>query len=174
MFFDDDDFLRAFEKEVKKMMKIIDRMMRDMESAQGTNAPIMHGIRITIGPDGIPKIEEFGNVHVEEGEPKVVEYREPLSDVHTLGDKVIVTVELPGADEKSIRVKVDGQRMIVDADGEFRYRKLIRLPFNVKKEKAKITFKNGILEVQLERGKSRPFVLRVTGQRSNDQKHLSS
>ncbi len=149
MFYDDDDyFFREIEKEMRKMMKIVERMMHDLENSP-PGKPVIHGIRIKIGPDGVPRVEEFGNVRMEGEKPRVVDYREPLVDVIKRERDVIVTAELPGVEKKDVQVKVRGNKLYLDAKGMFRYRKVVKLPAAVDARAARATFKNGILEVTL-------------------------
>jgi HSP20 family protein len=59
---------------------------------------------MTIGPDGIPRIQEFGNVHRPRSGlggskswfPELSGEREPIAEVSESGKEVKVTLEMPG------------------------------------------------------------------------------
>ena len=95
-------FFGLFE-EFDKMDDIMDEMMknafRDMESMKGK--PMSYGFSMKIGPDGKPKIREFGNVKPTDEKLEVREHREPLVDVIDHEDKVDILAELPGVEKRS-------------------------------------------------------------------------
>ncbi len=156
----------------KRWQKFFEEMERELEEefrAFTESAPRIsfrrpgvyyYGFEITIGPDGKPVVREFGNVRPREGKPVVSEEIEPLTDVIEDEDKVRVVVEMPGVDKENISVTVsdDGKKLYVSArSGDRKYYKEIDLPAPVDPKKAKATYKNGVLSVELEkREKSRP------------------
>ncbi len=148
LFEDLDDLFPDFDK-IEDMM---DEMLRDMQSGAFKQVkpgePLVYGVNIRIGPDGKPVINQFGNVT-----PKgVKEEREPLVDVIAEKKHVRVVVELPGVEKDQIRLTVqpDNLRIAVN-NPQRKFSKQIRLPAPVREESAKATYKNGILEVLLER-----------------------
>ncbi len=80
-------------------------------------------------------------------------YAGPVYDVWEGDNKVYVIAELPGASEKDVSVEIVpyAVRIISEAKGNHRYYKNIRLPAPVKKEPIAKTFKNGVLELILEK-----------------------
>src|SRR5262249_36155515 len=73
--------------------------------------PYYYGYQITIGPDGRPKINEFGNVKL--GSKGLVEQngvREPLVDkvLNKKQNMLTITAEMPGIDKENINVNVTG------------------------------------------------------------------
>ena len=127
---DEDDIFRMVEREMRRMMRIMERMF------SGEN---VQGVKITVGPDGVP--------HVEEIRPQ----REPLTDVRVEGDEVIIVSHLPGARPRSVRVHVKGNNVVLSARGDEEYFKRLRLPFPVDPRRGRASFKNWILEVRLPR-----------------------
>jgi HSP20 family protein len=90
----------------------------------------------------------------------------PLSQVTETEDKVIVTVDLPYVNKENIKLHSTEKALEVEAKTnqgicfekwgtvqkctEFNcFRKMIKLPAEVKPTEAKATFKSGILEVQI-------------------------
>ena len=71
--------------------------------------PLVYGYSMTIGPDGKPKVKEFGNVRsLGRGggamAPALTAEREPLSDIITTDSDVKVTVEMPGISKHDIKI----------------------------------------------------------------------
>jgi HSP20 family protein len=63
--------------------------------------PLVYGYSMTVGPDGKPRIREFGNVkpsrlkHGGFSRPEISGETEPLMDVTTTDKEVKVVVEMP-------------------------------------------------------------------------------
>ncbi len=78
---------------------------------------------------------------------------EPLSDVRVERDRVIATVDLPGARASDVRLRIGEREILVEARAEISglettYRKLLRLPVSVDPEGARARFRRGILIVE--------------------------
>jgi len=115
-----------------------------------------YGFRITIGPDGVPKIETFGNrrpVVIEEGRPRrvVSDEIEPLVDVYEEGDTVTIVAEMPGVEKEKIKIRAEGRRLVIEASDGKKYYKEVDLPTEVDVKSAKASYKNGILEIKLKK-----------------------
>jgi len=113
--------------------------------------------------------------------PEAVRFREPLADVQETDKEIKVTVELPGVRKEDIGVHVEGDVLAVEAStetvserkeggfyrkerGYSSFRRAFSLPSEVHPDKAKSSFKNGVLEVVLpkkERGLGGVFSLKV-------------
>lgn len=120
--------------------------------------PFVYGYSVTIGPDGKPKIKEFGNVKpgTQMGRPKieVKEQREPLVDILETNGEVKVVAELPGVDKQDIKLHGTERSLTVSVDTPQRkYHKEIQLSMKVDLKLAKSTYKNGVLEVTMPRKK---------------------
>lgn len=104
---------------------------------------------------GKPEIEWFGEQKnfssaVKEEKEKI---REPRLDIFEEKDRITVIAELPGVNEKDIKVKVEGRELTIGAVSAARkYEKALKLPCEVKEE-LKQTYRNGILELVLKKGK---------------------
>ncbi|MCC6054943.1 MAG: Hsp20/alpha crystallin family protein [Thermosphaera sp.] len=158
-FFDID---RIFEDLMRLMREFERRFYEEMREFkpekpgrfERIEGPYIYGFSITIGPDGKPIIQEFGNVRKIRGKPSIVEEREPLVDVFESENEVSVVAELPGVEKDKIDVKVteDGKTLIISASNEKRkYYKEIELPARVDPSSAKASYKNGVLEVKLKK-----------------------
>lgn len=77
--------------------------------------------------------------------------KELAIDVFEEEDHVKVIAELPGVEEKDIRIDVEGDKLTISTDvPHHRYHGEVTLPYPVKGE-PKIGYKKGILEIRLEK-----------------------
>jgi HSP20 family molecular chaperone IbpA len=73
--------------------------------------------------------------------------REPVAEVHRIGDETRVIAELPGATDDTIRLAVNGSTLVIDAgEAEDHYHSTADLP-PVDAASMQHTFRNGVLEV---------------------------
>lgn len=173
-------FFRSwFFGDVEEMMRDIEKMMerefkefttrlpkdyvRERKLPDGTTVrewgPFVYGYSMTIGPDGKPKIREFGNVKptlkpeafgIARPRLDVREEREPLVDVISTDGEVKVIAELPGVEKGDIKLRGTENTLTLSVDTPQRkYFKDVELPAKVKIKEAKTTYKNGVLEVTL-------------------------
>lgn len=146
-----EDMLREFGRDFPEEL-IKERKLPDGSTVK-TWGPYVYGYSMSVGPDGKPIIREFGNVKPSEfGGPKAAEEREPLVDVVT-GDKVVqVIAEVPGVEKNDIKLFGTEETLTISVDTEKRkYRKDVELPVKVDPKSAKAAYKNGVLEVTLNR-----------------------
>jgi HSP20 family protein len=122
--------------------------------------PMVYGYSMTIGPDGRPKVREFGNVKRPSGfgirglRPEISGEMEPMIDVVSTEKEVKVTVEMPGVSKESIRINAyDNTVEVKSEDPQRKYHKAIELPEEADIETAKSKFNNGILEITFEKKK---------------------
>ena len=153
-------------KEMEEMMernfeqfrtRIPEEMKRERKLPDGSIVPewgpFVYGYSMTIGPDGKPVFKEFGNVKPSiKGAPVASKDREPLVDVF-IEDKVVrVIAELPGVEKKDINVKTTESKIIIEAlSGERKYSAERDLSVRIKPKTAFAKYKNGILELTVER-----------------------
>jgi len=103
---------------------------------------------------GKPVIESFGNIRETAKGPVVEEVREPMVDVFDEKDRILVIAELPGVSESEIKIEIAGDILnLAAADRDRKYAKEILLPGKVKPDPVKTSYKNGILEITLEKEK---------------------
>jgi len=120
--------------------------------------PFIYGYSMTVGPDGKPKVREFGNVKSPFNigtradfftRPLISSEREPLADIITTDNEVKVAVEMPGVSKENIKINVYDNSLEVTTTGteQRKYHEVIDLPVETDIETATSTYKNGILEV---------------------------
>ncbi len=143
-----DEILREFEREVMDIEEEFERLAKEKRGAFG---PYYYGVRITIGPDGVPRVEEFGNIKRVGGRPMITEEAEPLVDVIEHNDEIIIVAELPGVDKDKIKVRATEDKVIINAENHRKYHKVVDLPAKVDPKSAKASYRNGVLEVKLKK-----------------------
>lgn len=103
---------------------------------------------------GKPVIESFGNIRETARGPVVEEIREPIVDVFDEEKRILIIAELPGVSRDKIKIEVAQDILNLTAsDTQRRYAKEVLLPDKVRPETMKTTYKNGILEITLEKTK---------------------
>ena len=114
------------------------------------NAKGVYGFSIRTLVGGKPVIETFGNIKDSPQGPVVEEVREPIVDIFDEEDHILAIVELPGVEEKDIKLEIEGDILKLAATSKSgEYAKEVLLPARVKSEMVKSTYKNGILEIHL-------------------------
>ncbi|MFB6471219.1 MAG: archaeal heat shock protein Hsp20 [Vulcanisaeta sp. AZ3] len=150
---------RYFEELEREMEREMESTMRNIVPEEGganKGKPryYYYGFEISIGPDGKPRIKEFGNVRPKGEKPIVEEDIEPLTDVIEEEDSIKVVMDMPGVDKDKISIKIseDGKKLIISArNGDRRYYKEIELPTEVDSTQSKAAYRNGVLTVELKK-----------------------
>jgi HSP20 family protein len=152
-----EDFEKITEQMEREMVENRKFIMDDFDKRTG-GQPLVYGFSLTIGPDGKPNLQQFGNAQKlaqpilkTKGKQQTLE-REPLVEVHDAGKQLRVIAELPGVDEKSLRIKSslhDLELKVIDEERPFA--KLVKLPAEINPKKTRHLLKNGMLEVILEK-----------------------
>ena len=156
MFGFDDDFIRDIfndERVIEDIRRMTEEMMKMFSNVQ-PGKPVVHGFKLHFGPDGKPRIEDFGNRQIKspDGEPLISEEREPLTDIIEGDNDVAVTVEIPGVEKEDVDLNVTNDTLEIKVDTPMRkYHKRLDLPCNVLPKTTKATYKNGILDVVIKR-----------------------
>jgi HSP20 family protein len=156
---------REMERELKDFEKNMPKdLVREYKTPEGGTVrevgPMVYGYSMTIGPDGIPKVREFGNVKRPSGfgfggfRPQIAGEMEPMTDVVSTDKEVKTTVEMPGVSKD--KIKIDAYENTVEVkseDPQRKYHKRIDLPLDADIQTAKSKFTNGILEITFEKKK---------------------
>jgi HSP20 family protein len=107
-----------------------------------------------VGPDGRPRVREFGNVRPSaRGLIEQTGVREPLIDtkLEEKDDTLTITAEMPGVTKQDIKVKVlEGHVSIHAEKGEKKYHTDIPVDVELDDKSAKATYSNGILELKIK------------------------
>jgi HSP20 family protein len=176
------DVFREFEDMRREMERLFEEQFRDIQSTPPKElvreyetpeggkvkeiGPLVYGYSMTIGPDGKPKVREFGNVRSLGGpggvsvpgetRAQLRAEREPLADVVTSDKEVKVVVEMPGIDKKDIKVNVydNSVEIFTTETSQRKYRRVVELPEETNLETARSTYRNGILEITFSKKES--------------------
>jgi HSP20 family protein len=158
---------RMFEDQFKDMQtKAPKDLIREYETPEGRKVremgPFVYGYSMTIGPDGKPRVREFGNIRSPlagfglgaSNRPLISSEREPLADITITDKEVKVVLEMPGVNKEHIKINVNDNSVEVNSnDPQRKYHEVIDLPPEVNIETAKSTYKNGILEIMFNKKK---------------------
>lgn len=99
-----------------------------------------------------PFLETFGNIKESPKGPVIERVREPMVDIFNKKGQVLVMAELPGVSEEEVNIDVVGDILLLLASNKDRkYSKVIPLPAKVKKENMIHIYKNGVLEIALQK-----------------------
>ena len=144
MFFDS-EFDRIFRRMSNSFFNIDDIFE---ESKGNGSGPCYYGYTMTVGPDGKPVVEEYGNV--KPGQLPTSDTREPIVD--TIVDEkervVKLIAEMPGVEKTDVKIVVENK--IVDISAEHdkkKYHVKVSLQHKVDENSAKASYKNGILQL---------------------------
>ena len=140
--------------ELEKLGDMIDETMQksfenseDMPSRRNR----FRGFSIKIGPDGTPKVREFNDRQALQDEAED-EDQEPLVDFIDGGKTLIVLAALPGINKDEIELRVTESCLTVSVDADsLEWYDEFKLPAKVKPKSACASYKNGVLEVKLEK-----------------------
>lgn len=112
----------------------------------------VYGFSVRTGVGGKPTVEPFGNVRKTPKGPVIEEERQPVVDVFDEKDHVLVIIELPGVEEEQISAQIKGDILTVSAtSGERKYYKEVILPKDVSTGTLKSKYKNGVLEIRIDK-----------------------
>lgn len=161
-----DEMRKEMEREFEESFKNLETktpkdLIREYETPEGEKVrevgPIVYGYSMTIGPDGKPKVREFGNVKspFRTGmftAPTITAEREPLSDITTTDKEVRVVIEMPGVPKEKIKINAYENKVEVSSDDPKRkYHEVIEIPPEADIETVKSTYNNGILEITFKK-----------------------
>src|SRR5687767_13189965 len=166
-------------RQIDEMRQQMERMLEDQFKGIGSTAPknlvkeyqtpegakirevgpIVYGYSMTIGPDGKPKIREFGNVKspfagrgLFEQQPSLSAEREPLVDVSSTDKEIKIVAEMPGINKQNIRIDAYENYVEIKSDDPNRkYHKTIEVPEDIDLESASSNYNNGILEITFKK-----------------------
>ncbi|PVX23587.1 MAG: heat-shock protein Hsp20 [Candidatus Bathyarchaeum sp.] len=142
--------------ELEKLGDMIDETMQKAfdnapENAAGRPNRVQ-GFSIKFGADGKPRIREVGGRQSLHDETEISDDLEPLVDLIEEGNLLVVLVALSGVSKDDIDLRVTENCLTVSVDTvEFEWYDEFKLPTRVKPKSARATYKNGVLEVRLEK-----------------------
>jgi len=160
------DFDEMFERMFEEMARGMPKPTKEQKLPDGSTVrefgPFVYGYSMTMGPDGKPVVQEFGNVKPSKRpgvfgldqpalEPQDV--REPLVDVINESEQVRVIAELPGVEKSAIKTTVTDDTLTIRVDSPRKFYKEVQLPASVDHDSSKASYNNGVLEVVLRKQK---------------------
>jgi HSP20 family protein len=142
--------------EAEDMLSRMFRTVRDITPSADalTEFPYYYGYQITVGPDGKPRIREFGNVKpAAKGLVEQRGVRQPLVD-SVLDEKentLRITAKMPGVNKEDIKLNVTNQYVTIHAEkGDKKYHVDIPVSVELDESSAKASYTNGILELKIK------------------------
>ncbi|UYG02504.1 Hsp20/alpha crystallin family protein [Halomonas sp. LR3S48] len=116
--------------------------------------------------DGV--MRQFGMPALESRFGEMASLLRPQLDIAERDDEYLVSVEVPGVDEKDVKLTLDGDRLIIEGEKrqesstkEDRYqriersygsfRRVLDLPVDARPDKIRASFANGVLKVHVPR-----------------------
>ena len=153
---------RIFSEQFKNIEnKVPKDLIKEYDTPEGGKirevGPIVYGYSMTIGPDGKPKIQQFGNVKSFSGrgsfeQPSLSAEREPLIDISSTDKEVKIVAEMPGISKE--KIKIDAYEKYVEIESEDpnrKYHKTIEIPDDIDIESARSNYNNGVLEINFKK-----------------------
>jgi HSP20 family protein len=120
---------KMFEDQFKDIQtKAPKDLVREYETPDGGKVremgPFVYGYSMTIGPDGKPRVREFGNVRSPlagfglgaTSRPLISSEREPLADITTTDKEIKVILEMPGVNKENIKINAYDTTLEVKSD----------------------------------------------------------
>ncbi len=153
MFYNDE-----FDRFFKSMFRSVnlDELFENVKST-GCTGPLCYGYTMTVGPDGIPVVKQYGDAKPELCPTS--DTREPLVDT-LVDDKekiVKLVAEMPGVEKKDVKIVVDGKIVNIDAEnGDKKYHVKVPIQHKVDENSVKASYKNGILEIIFKQVEEKP------------------
>jgi HSP20 family protein len=112
------------------------------------SSPLFYGCTMTVGPDGKPSVQEYGNIKSDR--LSVSDTKEAIVDtIVDEKEKVVKLIaEMPGVEKTDVKILVDKNIVDISAEhSEKKYHTKVQLKHKVDEKSAKATYKNGILQL---------------------------
>ncbi len=158
--FDPDSSLtpEEFEKLTKFVSRAVKDMMRSLSSDSNDMNP-KYSFNIKVDKQGIPIIERVNVQNTQPQQPPKPNPNEavPLVDITETQKVTTVTMEMRGAEKGSIVLSVGSKQITVrSSTSSVQTAQRVALPHSVNPSSAKAHYRNGILEIKMNRSKSSP------------------
>ena len=143
-------------EELEKLGYLIDETIQKASEGSYNKLPVrrnrVQGFSIKIGPDGKPRIYEFSSRQSQQIEDDLGDDQEPLVDMIEDDELLVVLAALPGIKKEDIDLRVTETCLTVSIDADdFEWYNEFKLPTKVNPNSARASYKNGVLEVKMER-----------------------
>jgi HSP20 family protein len=155
-------FDEAFDQEFRRLSNRFFHMDDIFETPFGNNlqtiGPYYYGYSMTLGPDGKPRVKEWGNVRPTSAIANS-DVRAPLvDDILDKDNKTLKLVaEMPGIEKNDIKITVEDKAVHISAENDKRkYKTKTPLKYKVDENSAKASYANGILEIRFTLAEEKP------------------
>lgn len=158
-----DEMMEEIFKDMQK--SIPNNLIKEEKLPDGSKVrrvgPVIYGYSVSLGPDGKPIIREFGNVKPSMKSEafggrrpglEVKAEREPLVDTIEEDETIKVVAEVPGVEKDEIDLDCTEKTLTISVDSATKkYYKNVELPSDVDPTSAQASYRNGVLEVALNK-----------------------
>ena len=145
--FFDSEIDRIFKKMSSSFFNT-DDIFEEFKGNGSESGPCCYGYTMTVGPDGKPVVQEYGNAKL--GLAPASDTREPLVDtIVDEKEKVVKLIaEMPGVEKSDVKIVVENKTVDLSAehDGK-KYHAKVPVEHKVDENSAKASYKNGVLEI---------------------------
>jgi len=140
--------------DAEDMLNRMFRTVRESGADFSQSTPYYYGYQITVGPDGKPRIREFGNARpASKGLMQQSNVRQPLVDTNfdEKENALTITAEMPGITKEDVKVAIQDGLVTIQAEkGDKRYKTELPVNSELDAENAKASYTNGILELKIK------------------------
>ena len=140
--------------DAEDMLNRMFRTVRESGADFSQSSPYYYGYQITMGPDGKPRIREFGNARpASKGLMQQSNVRQPLIDTNfdAKENTLTITAEMPGITKQDVKVGVEEGLVTIHAEkGDKKYHAELPIEGELNADTAKATYTNGILELKIK------------------------
>lgn len=145
--------------ELERLGDLIDETMQKIFDNSSDSLRIkrnrIRGFSIKIGPAEKPRIRDINNIQSPldaVDETDIIDDEEPLVDIIEEKNIFVVLAALPGVNKNDIDLRVTENCMTISIDtDDYEWYDEFDLPTKIKPKSAHASYKNGVLEVKLEK-----------------------
>ena len=143
-----------FETEIDRIFRTMSNSFFDVDDifeefkSNSNSGPLFYGYTMTVGPDGKPSVQEYGNVKPEH--LPISNTREAIVDtIVDEKEKVVKLIaEMPGVEKSDVKIVVENKTVNLSAEhDEKKYHVKVPVQHKVDENSAKASYKNGVLEI---------------------------
>ena len=150
-----DPWFNEIHEELEKLGDLIDETMHKVFENSSDKTPVrrnrVKGFSIKTDSNGKTKIREFNSSQPWQKD-EINDDPKPLIDLIDDSETLVVLVALPGVKKDAIKLRVTENCLTISVDtAEFEWCDELKLPTKVKPKSAWASYKNGVLEVRLEK-----------------------
>lgn len=154
----DDQFENTFRRLSDRFFNMDDFFEFPRGSNFQTYGPYYYGYELTVGPDGKPRVREWGNSRpqnaLEGTDPRKLYVEQKFDEKE---NTLKLVTEMPGIEKSDIKVNVEDNKVAISAErGNRKYSDSIPLKYKVDESSAKAKYTNGILELSFILSETKP------------------